>query len=75
MRCRQDGTYLEELVGLLLVLLGHGVRSGLGNNTDSTEESDTGGETNEDTPGDAGTGSRGVGSAGTVRTEGNPVSC
>jgi hypothetical protein len=65
---------LEELVGLLLVLLGHCVRSRLSDKADHAEETDTGSDTNEDTPGDAGVGSRGVLSAGTVRAEGNPVS-
>jgi hypothetical protein len=65
---------LEELVGLLLVLLGHGVRSRLSDKADQAEETDTGSDTNEDTPGDTGVGSRGVFSAGAVRAEGNPVS-
>ena len=67
-------TYLEELVGLLLVLLGHGVRSRLSNKADHAEETNTGSEANEDTPGDASVGSRRVLSTGAVGTESNPVS-
>lgn len=68
-------SYDEELVRHLLVLLGHGVRSGLGEETDGAEESEADTETNSNTPSDASAGTRGVLGAGTVRTEGDPVSC
>ena len=66
--------YDEKLVGLLLVLLGHGVRSRLSEHADSAEESEGDTETDGDTPGDAGAGTRRVDGTGAVRTESNPVS-
>lgn len=69
----QYWTYDEELVGLLLVLLGHGVRRGTAEEADDTEESERGTKTEGNTPGDASARTRGVLGTGTVRTEGNPV--
>lgn len=37
-------TYLQELVGHLLVLLGHGVWGGLGRGSDETEDGEAGTE-------------------------------
>jgi hypothetical protein len=68
-------SYDEELVRHLLVLLGHGVRSGLGEETDGAEESEADTETDGNTPSDASAGTRGVLGAGAVRTESDPVSC
>ena len=65
--------YLEELVALLLVLLGHGVGDGLGSKADEAKETEADGETDNDTPSDTGVGTGGVNGAGTVRAEGDPV--
>lgn len=66
-------TYAKVLVGLLLVLLGHSVRSGLGSHADGGEDGDGSANTESDTPGDAGVGAGRVGSAGSMGTKGNPV--
>ena len=71
----KDGNqaHLEELVALLLVLLGHGVGNGLGSKADEAKQTDADGETSDDTPSDTGVGTGGVNGAGTVRAEGDPV--
>lgn len=71
----RDGNqaHLEELVALLLVLLGHGVGDRLGSKADEAEEAEADGETDDDTPSDTGVGTGGVNGAGTMRAEGNPV--
>lgn len=66
--------YLEQFVGLLLVLLRHGVGGRASSHADGAKDGETGGDTNSDTPSNASVGARRVGSAGTVRTESNPVS-
>lgn len=66
-------TNLEKLVGSLLPLLVHGVRSRSGSETDGTEDSNAGGDTRENTPEDAGTRAGRVLSTGTVGTESDPV--
>ena len=68
-------TYEKEFVGLFLVLLGHGVRSGLGRHADGSEDGNRSADTESDAPGDAGVGARRVGSAGSMGTKGNPVGC
>lgn len=70
-----NGTYNKKLVRRLLVLLGHGVRSGLGEESDEAEESEAGSEANSHTPGDAGVGTGGVDGTGAVGSKGNPVRC
>jgi hypothetical protein len=72
---RRSGTDLEDLVGSLLPLLGHGVRSRLGSETDGTEDGNAGSDTGDDTPEDAAVGAGGVLGTGAVGTEGDPVSC
>jgi hypothetical protein len=67
--------YDEELVGHLLVLLGHGVRSGLSEHADGAEKSEADTETDGNAPGNAGAGTRGIDGTGTVGTESDPVSC
>lgn len=66
-------TYLEQLVGGFLVLLGHGVRRRLGGHSDGGEEGETGGEAEGNAPGNASVGSGRVDGAGAVRAEGDPV--
>lgn len=66
--------YDHLLVGCLLPLLVHGVRSRLSEHADETEDADTGAEASNDTPEDAGVGARGILSTGTVGTESDPVS-
>lgn len=66
--------YDEELVALLLVLLGHGVGDGLSEEADDGEEAEAGDEANDDTVGDTGVGAWGVDGTGAVRAESNPVS-
>lgn len=73
MKDENDGTHDEELVGLLLVFLGHGVRSGLGGQADGTEDGDRGEDSKGDTPGDAGVGAGRVSGAGTMGAESDPV--
>lgn len=67
-------SYLEQFVGFLLVLLRHGVGGRASGHADGTEDGETSGDTNSDTPSNASVGTRGVDSAGAVRTESNPVS-
>jgi hypothetical protein len=67
--------YLEVLVGSLLPLLVHGVRSRLGGQSDGGEESETGGQADDNAPGNAGTSSGRVSGTGAVRAESNPVCC
>lgn len=65
--------YLEQLVGRLLVLSGHGVRHGLGERSDDAKDGQAGGDAYGDAPGDAGVGARRVDGTGAVRAEGDPV--
>lgn len=75
MGCVDGATYNELLVGSLLPFLVHGVRGGLGEEPDNTEDGEAGSETCENTPGDLGVGARGVGGTGTVGAKGDPVGC
>lgn len=68
-------TYEKELVGLFLVLLGHGVRSGLGHGADGSEDGDRSADAESNAPSNAGVGARRIGSAGSMGTKGNPVGC
>jgi len=63
----------EELVGSLLPLLVHRVRGGFGEQTDGTEDGERRGDTGDGAPEDLGAAARGVLSAGTVRSERDPV--
>jgi len=65
--------YLEELVGSLLVLLGHGGRDGLGEGPDGGEDGEADTEAESDAPGDTGVGAGRVDGAGAMGTEGDPV--
>lgn len=69
----ESSTDLHEFVGLFLVLLVHGGRSGLGGHADGAEDGDRGSNAEGDTPSDAGAGAGRVGSAGTMGAKGNPV--
>jgi hypothetical protein len=64
----------EKLVGQLLVFLGHSVRRRLREHADGTEDAQAGGNSDENSPGDLGAGTRGVDSTGTVSTECDEVS-
>ena len=72
---QRAGTYEKTLVGSLLPLPGHGVRSRVGEVSGQSKEGEADTEANSDTPGDLGVGARGVHGTRTVRTEGNPVCC
>jgi hypothetical protein len=65
----------EKLVGSLLPLLVHGVRTRLGHEADEAEEGQAGSQAGEDAPGDARARAGRVGGTGTVRTKGDPVGC
>lgn len=69
------GTHLEELVGCLLVLLGHGGRRGLGEGAEGAED----GEAQQDTTGgvekDVTALIRGREGAGAMGAEGEEVGC
>lgn len=70
---RDSHAYLEELVGRLLVFLGHGGGLRLGKGADDAEDGEAGTEAHDDAPGDAGVGAGRVDSAGAMGTEGDPV--
>lgn len=74
-KSRYEPTHLEELVGSLLPLLGHGGRRGLGEGAHGSEdderEEDTGDSVGQDLLLLAGRGE----SAGAVGTEGDVVGC
>lgn len=68
-------SHLEVLVAGLLPLLVHGVRRGAGEATEGEEENETDGDTSESVEGNPLALAWGSLGAGTVGTEGNPVSC
>lgn len=73
---RQGGkTYDEQLVGSLLPLLVHGVRSRVGEETDHAEDTEGDTNTGNGAPEDLSAAARRVLGAGAVRAESDPVSC
>jgi hypothetical protein len=66
-------TYLEVLVGCLLVLLGHGGRSATGEEAGGTEDNTSSTDSDHDVHEDLHVLSRRCLSTGTVRTESDPV--
>ena len=65
--------YLEELVGRLLVLLGHGGGHRLGKDADGGEDGEADTDTEGDAPSDAGVGAGRVDGAGAMGTKSDPV--
>lgn len=65
--------YNEQLVGGLLPLLVHGVRSRLGKEADNAKEGEGDGDAGHGAPENLGVGARRVNGTGAVRTECDPV--